>query len=92
MRFTNRDLLLVIAVFGLALGYYLERSRNAITRTQLNKLVDTLDTVGVETELAADHVRIKSDVFDAYMSIGKHDPTKPPVMLGAGDGKSLKEN
>jgi len=86
MRFTIRDVLLAMAAFGLALGWSLERVRHGSTREQLQGVIQTLESVGVEMEVAPDHVRAKfggSNPFDSYTGLGRHDPQKAPVKVHA---------
>jgi hypothetical protein len=66
--------LLAIAAFGLALGWYLQRVQHASTREQLRGVVDTLEAVGVEMEVSPDHVYVKGNSFESYTSLSKHDP------------------
>jgi hypothetical protein len=90
--FTIRDLLLAIAAFGLALGWYLERTHHASTREQLQGLIGTLENVGVEMEVSSDHVYVKGNSFESYTSLSKHDPKTPPKILGAKPAQSSDEN
>jgi len=81
-RFTIRDLLLAMAAFGLALGWYLERAHHVSTREQLQGLIETLENVGVEMEVSPDHVYVKGSSFESYTSLSKHDPKTPTKVLG----------
>ena len=91
-RFTIRDVLLAMAAFGLALGWYLERAQHASTREQLQGLIQTLENVGVEMEVSPDHVYVKGESFESYTSLSKHDPNTPTKILGAKSAPSPDEN
>jgi hypothetical protein len=91
-RFTIRDLLLAVAAFGLALGWYLERVQHAYTREQLQGIVDTLESAGVEIEVDRGHVyAVKDGSFEAYKSLSRHDPKTPTKMLGARSSPSTQK-
>lgn len=85
-RFTIRDVLWLMVVVAIALVWYLERGQHRATRQQLQGVMDTLEAVGVEIEVAPDHVQAKfggSNPFDSYTGLGRHDPQKAPVKVDA---------
>jgi len=88
MRFTIRDILWVTMLIAMAIGWRLEYARNRFARTQLQGIVGALEAVGAEVEIETDHVRTKSSHgFDSYWGLGKRDPAKTHVILGAGSNQ-----
>jgi hypothetical protein len=83
-RFTIRDVLWLMVVVSLGLALWIERSRNGITRNQLQGIVYALESVDVQAEVGRNHVTITGPTSATHRQIGPRDPKKPTVVL---DGK-----
>ena len=81
LRFTLRDVLWLMIVVGLGLALWKERSRNEVVRNQLRVVVEALESVDVQAEVARDHVTITGPDFATHVVIGEPDPDGPPVVL-----------
>src|SRR5688500_12175104 len=81
MKFNIRDFLWLMIVIGLGLLVWIEHSRSIVMRQQLRTLVDVLEGVDVQAEVATDHITITGPDFAAHSIIGEPDPKRPPVVL-----------
>jgi hypothetical protein len=80
-RFTIRDVLWLMVLIGLGIALWMERSRSSVARRQLRGLVDVLEGVDVQAEVAPDHVTVTGPDFAAHSILGEPDPNQPPVVL-----------
>ena len=74
-RYLLRDILWLMVVVGVALGWGIERARSAGERRKLQEVVDALESVDVHVAVTSDDVFIKGPSFASYNRWAGKGPT-----------------